>query len=935
MAHWEFLIQEEGSRVWSPIATTATLTPGRYRLVVRSVYPDTEMEVRVTHRLETDPPKQRSVARSRQTTPQGLMVVVPFTTFKPGHWEITCTPVTEAETAQHSLQLRVVKVAVTSEVEGKSSGSTPEKSAHTSEKSFDPVTAIVSEIADWENESSPESPLVNSDAILQSVRELEQLLQQELNSLLQDSEAISEDIWVNEQVKESQDIPQPTPLPDFSLQLDLETNAFVATHGETLAITGKIQLLEQLPEDIADFQLHYQLWHPQNQDLILDIVQGFDPITFPFTFNRSLIVPRQQGTCLLLGEVVLTAKVSNTDVTLASQPFTITLNVSDILDNILAAKTERENEIAEAASQAIVASDKPKPIALDLPSLNYSQTEASRQNTPLSVQASGMGIIPPKINKPPSNGHKSIKLPSFPTPPPKEVPPSLPATEEQEEIPAFTDENNISPVESAVSIDATVTSDTSDLAELPEDLAIPETFPSIKELEAESPIKADTEITQASSLETEEETETTDASYLEIEEPTVTEDSLEELEQTPENIASEAVAEQFQSLKLQKRFWYRLSDLATDEEAAQWLQEQKSEPTTETKADSSPDEEAKEENTTISTGKDTEAEKVTADGFHVDAGDATDATDLGETVEVLEWEETPSAAELDDLDESLVEIAASDSLRESPTTEDIILETSAEVEDEIETPEAGVVDQDFEKAVDTDVETDLEDQHLEPQNRADTEVETEAKKEILKTEEDLVVETNADATPDAETDTVAAVEVITQDETDPNQLEIVLDDEEAVTPPPVIQRDTSGMPYPHGVMPPRRESPLITQSTQPVPTPILLVSPGDLTAGEAIILGVKVPPYEGSVYVKLWIQDRQNRTILDGPRTFVDFEFHADGERETLTQVTIPYGSMEIQLDAIAINPQTQQESHKATVERTVVPADLPSLSLQEFELDG
>ncbi|MFW6358406.1 MAG: hypothetical protein ACOC0N_04220, partial [Chroococcales cyanobacterium] len=152
-------------------------------------------------------------------------------------------------------------------------------------------------------------------------------------------------------------------------------------------------------------------------------------------------------------------------------------------------------------------------------------------------------------------------------------------------------------------------------------------------------------------------------------------------------------------------------------------------------------------------------------------------------------------------------------------------------------------------------------------------------------------------------------------------------------PPAKPKHDTSGLPYPQKITPPKRPSPVLArqQLEIPVPQPQLILPNGELTAGDMLIIRFTLSPYPRSVYVKLWIQDRQTRMLLDGPRALVDFEVNEAGEWETLTQLTVPYGSMEVRFEAIAIDTETQQESHKISLDRIVVPENLPQFSLEEL----
>jgi hypothetical protein len=51
-----------------------------------------------------------------------------------------------------------------------------------------------------------------------------------------------------------------------------------------------------------------------------------------------------------------------------------------------------------------------------------------------------------------------------------------------------------------------------------------------------------------------------------------------------------------------------------------------------------------------------------------------------------------------------------------------------------------------------------------------------------------------------------------------------------------------------------------------------------------------------------------------------------------MTQLIIPFGSVEIRFEAIAVDLNSQRESHKVSLDCVVVPPDLPDFSLDEFE---
>jgi len=159
--------------------------------------------------------------------------------------------------------------------------------------------------------------------------------------------------------------------------------------------------------------------------------------------------------------------------------------------------------------------------------------------------------------------------------------------------------------------------------------------------------------------------------------------------------------------------------------------------------------------------------------------------------------------------------------------------------------------------------------------------------------------------------------------------EIVVEDE----PLPNERRRSNPKPTMQPMQPAtdNQPNPLILPADEPVPTPTLEVITGELVSGKPINIRVKLPSLLPRIYVKLWVTDRQTRSLLDGPRWLVDFLPNGLGNLEAMAPLTVPFGSVEIRLEAIAVEMHTQRESHKVTVDRLVVPSDLPSVSLDDF----
>jgi hypothetical protein len=124
---------------------------------------------------------------------------------------------------------------------------------------------------------------------------------------------------------------------------------------------------------------------------------------------------------------------------------------------------------------------------------------------------------------------------------------------------------------------------------------------------------------------------------------------------------------------------------------------------------------------------------------------------------------------------------------------------------------------------------------------------------------------------------------------------------------------------------------MAAQLMEPLPIPQLYVQEGELVSGKSLRVRVELPAVSPQIAVKLWVQDYQTRWLLDGPHWLTDLRTKRTGVREVTTQLQIPFGCLEIRIEAIAVDMATQQESHKVTIVRSVIPEDLPTLLIDEL----
>ncbi len=116
-----------------------------------------------------------------------------------------------------------------------------------------------------------------------------------------------------------------------------------------------------------------------------------------------------------------------------------------------------------------------------------------------------------------------------------------------------------------------------------------------------------------------------------------------------------------------------------------------------------------------------------------------------------------------------------------------------------------------------------------------------------------------------------------------------------------------------------------------VELPVISVPVGDLIAGGTVTITVRIRPSVYKPFIKLWMIDRQSRTLVGEPQLLTSLRPDTLGYLETSASLQVPMGCLDVQIAAIAVDMATQQESNKAIVNRHVVPVNQPSGSLRNF----
>ncbi|NEP59278.1 MAG: hypothetical protein F6K31_20055 [Symploca sp. SIO2G7] len=725
----------------------------------------------------------------------------------------------------------------------------------------------------------------------QSLQTLEQIMQQVLEPVLDEFEQSEssepQPLIEPAQILEKSEDDQfsKTITNQLGLILTLEEEALVAHREEQLVIVGQLDVLEVYQLNDQEHQrawqqifpgiLSYELRDPQTSQVLLNIQYPLAEQAPPLTFSHTLELPENCNSRLLVGKVTFYGSNSQA---LVGQFFTVTADLDDVLGSILLGGKTMPVETMLAVANHLTTSPEhqQKPTPSVAPPLNQALldlVDAPPISQPRTWKSSSSNPLPPKLYQRDSiqKSSKSIDLPNFP----------------QQRFNSH-QESEVSEVIS--------------------------TEPS-PDIPASPPPISSTLLSQTEQIELKQEDAESQSSVneqLQPEEPVNFGDNLS-LETLNQEIAKQ------------------------EEETSEWEKESADTETRDT--------------------PDAENGNATPNFAHLEET----AADLPLQLEGIESPDTTAVSATD------TQLKDSDSMAEADSSEpEIPLEhnqtppVNANESESIENKfqalklqdrfwsrlNSLVIDADSSTCWESDVSTASKPTEVEKlKNKLNSEDVTSQQVEVqepIEFTEQLPADTVmadfdeslwevTDDFDDEVNDTDSSFIRLTN--TNWVNQEIVVEEELLESPAQTANGDAAGK-----VDQTEQESKSAPGINHPVasdvsiPAPELFIPTSELSAGEPVTVRIKLPTHSSRLYVKLWVKDRQSRLILDGPRSFVDFVPNASGEQEELTQLIVPFGTVEIRFEAIAIDIYSQRESQKVAVDSKVVSSDLPGISLEEFD---
>ena len=909
MEHWQFLIQKQGARSWHILESpNLEISEGQYRVLARSNFPNTDVEVRVTHASTQEvQPTRRIFKRSRRTNSEGLMAVIPFTYFESGVWELRCTGDLMSDLLGKSWQYSVqLQVSSQEGEQGKNVESNSPDHLDSVSKNLECTVTVEPAIALDEaiaastelaitTDRSPTTivdkrnlectalvePVIALDKAIAISTELaittyrnptttvlldeteedinepvspvwlrgetaEQILQNLIDLALPASEAFLNDEKVT-------DSPATQPPPPLLLTLGQDT--YIARWGQPLTINGHIQLKENInldqtetlfPKSLRAVELGIELRSPLESEILTKVIQPLPDQELPFTINTSIDIPADFESKLILADISLYGRFADGGevIQLASQSFTITADVTELLAITTAAAKPSTSLSDPISSPAFTEPE--AAVRIDLQLFNLAKIPKTDQSQILNPSPNIP--LPPQINLQvlQETTLRTSNLKNSGTSPQL---PKLPPVQ-TDVSPPIDVVVEPSTQEEILEKDATVVAiNLEQLVIRQRRMPILETtFPFLRRRQAL---------------------------------PGNTEEEVKN--DVPLDVLEVQAAEDFP----------RLDTIVVEDEKTPEVEAQ---PNTQFQEESVAEVEAQQNAQFLTTGNLYSSpllrKWMQSQGYF-----------LPESINHLNDLQPQDYANYVPAQQTQLSFNA-----ETPNI-DVNLPFSLDGDTETwqEVQEAVFDLGDFGEDADTVKEADLE-------IKEDTGVEKLSEPTLS-----LVVTQLPPPPPPIRMNIATAW--LAQ--------EIVVDDTHELESDTTKNYSLEEEKQP--LLSLSSFFPITTAAIEPLPIPQLHVPDGELIAGKFIIVRVVLPEVAPQVVVKLWVEDYQTRWLLEGPHLLANLLPNALGGLEVMTQLNIPFGCLEIRLEAIALNLITQQESHKVTIVRTVIPPDLPSLQLDEL----
>ena len=888
MKYWEFLIQKEGDQTWLPLETQQVeILEGRYRVVAHTDRANTPVNIQVSQLITDEmPPRKRVRKRTSSTNESGLVVVMPFVHLQPGQWKLHCSSVDAmgemlGDGWQYDVQLQVF---AQSEEDWSNEWPVPEDGQAAS--------SLVAE-------GDGDAPLVNADLpLLQAQAELQQQVQEQTDE-------------ADDSSLESRSRLGLADVGDI-YQVTLKQQAYLSQRDQPMTIVGKVSALMEVSEDEAS-QLWIRLQNPETAGVIMEAHRPLSLARLPADFKVQIQLPNEVKTRVVLGEVSLrTAAIDGerSATVLASTAFTITAGIDQILDAIAnqdPGTFEEEISLLSGVNGAEADSTQEPSV----PSFDLGSTGQK------TVVSAGGAVLPPRLENQLEKRPEEVQL-----------------AESLEELP---------------------TQVGSSLIDLPSFEQTTFEQAAFERTTLDQVTASQAEGTANSLLdgaEADVDRSTADGSTADgLSEESSTESGLTESRLTKNSLGEEGLLERDST---ENGF------VEAEQTVELSVSEVERSPAVDTPAfDAS------------MRGEETAASVFDKPAVQPEGGIvpplvsmppmvSAPAQFVGSSIEDSDLEADEIAAVLDDIDSDLLDEPTELDALEAPGIEGVVEAmplTSRSIEPDRSVDSAAMA------AAGNSSNLSGQQAGRQVSRRAGREVEASVAFQSLKLKDHfwdrlstLNRQSHQEATRLAENMDAAgvsrgggfsALSPLSSALEGSDEEVVIYDDPPVADASSNTERETATRTSDRSLNR-FNETPVMGQSTANVPSqtagqtvsrrkatsneelpemalPVISLPMGDLVAGQMVTVTVRSRPSTYKPFIRLWMVDRQSRSLIMEPKMLTNLRPDALGDLEGTIELQVPMDCLDVQIAAIAIDMATQQESGKAVVNRRVMPANQPS----------
>ncbi|MBO3460812.1 hypothetical protein G7B40_022145 [Aetokthonos hydrillicola Thurmond2011] len=387
MENWQFLIQKQGDRSWHSLESPKVeIIEGMYRIVTRSGLPNINVEVRVIYSSTLEvPPKRRIQKRSRRTTEDGLMVVIPYTYLKAGIWELQCCGDLISDNLRKSWQYSICLVVLPNlSLAQKNTWGQP--APPLSSEGLNPVIECDDQVVI----DDPVSPVwLKADTAEEILKSLVSLALPPSEPLLEEEISLEDSL----------------PVIALPLLLTLEQETYITSWGETLTVNGRVEpeqinyVLDDRPncERVYNGELKIQLSSPDTSEILAQERQPLPEEFLPFSIQVPIEIPSECKSKLILADITLYGSfvTAGEPRVLAHQSFTITANVAELLAITTATQTTEPDVVDNLEDEPASHQEaKPSaPIKLEL----FNLVKTVKKTEPNLLATSPKKSLPPQL----------------------------------------------------------------------------------------------------------------------------------------------------------------------------------------------------------------------------------------------------------------------------------------------------------------------------------------------------------------------------------------------------------------------------------------------------------------------------------------------------------------------------------------------------------